>query len=155
MRTTRLTLSFNCIKLALFKIFNSLSFLFLCPLKVFVFVANLHRCSQDLIYSWDARCLNRLLDQDFRELWEPIKEPFVVTVRQKELQEVRQAFEILLMVVVVGTIDYYSILIDVTKQALIILALSSWDFVVVLLFLHSANAVSQINLFDIFNERPH
>ena len=78
-----------------------------------------------------------------------------MTVWQKELQEVRKAFEILLMVVIVGSIDHYSILIDVSKQALIFLALSSLDVVIVLLSLDSADAVSQINLFDIFNECTH
>jgi hypothetical protein len=73
-----------------------------------------------------------------------------VTVRQKELQEVGEALEVLLMVVVVGMIDDYSILVDVSQQALVFLA--SEHFIIFVLFLDSANAVSQIHLFDIFDE---
>ena len=32
-------------------------------IKVFVFVADLHGRSQDLVDSWDSRCLDRFLDQ--------------------------------------------------------------------------------------------
>ena len=72
--------------------------------EVLVLGADLQDRLENCIQLADARGLRGLLDEDSCKCGYPLEEPVVMTLAQERFKEVRQAFKVLLIVVVVGDV---------------------------------------------------